>query len=376
MTVRHGERALQLSLWDTPAQLQQCVDEWTRHEQLWSDLHELERGARAGGFAGSTSKTLKGTVAGMLRDIGAASLVELFADRELAVDAIHVPARRRTRLDRLRALHDCARLLADGLPPNVKSWMREIEGGFAGRVRPRDHLLDIEVGGSRKAVRPPVPFGWLDGERLVAAASGGPFESCHARDAALVALHVASSLKPKEIRALSWPDVMSLSDVESAERYVVWSVESLRGHRGRPRYAAFHPLALDALGGYWRAAARPRGRPLFTRQRGRPVRLSDAHASDIVRDSARRAGLAGIDSRRLRDPFGRLLSICGVDDSKLRELLGLQRVGDVTVILAKQEELVTQQRARELLEIPGAHARAAEPTVLRARPSMEGASDR
>ena len=300
------------------------------------------------GLEASTARNLRGMLQAMMQQSGQAGPVDFVQRPQLVVRGLERFALASTRNAGFRSLHHFLRLFESEIGPQVgTACMAEIESAFAGRVAPKEHLVDLNLGGSTKRVRRRVPFTLVDAERLLAAVGRDRSAWRTERDETLVALHIWSGLPPHSIRNLRWESIAWEPEPDASLR-----VEAVV--RRRPATLLVGERAVSHLRAFWRANGQPASGPVLRRVPDTPFPVSDPAASYIVRTACERAGFGGIDRRHLRAPYALWLREQGWDSYVLAQLFGYRRSRDLLEAVRPVEELRAQIESSELLTLSAA----------------------
>ena len=311
---------------------------------------ELERFGERLAESGANADTIydrKGHLRAAVGASGAGSATWLIAHPATGARAVRQHGQRGSRQGRLRALISFAQC---SLPQAAAmDFVSAIERELPRRLRPRDGFLNIDVGGSSKLVRRRVPLLYDDGQRLVDAAAAIARRDCALRDAAWAAMHVWSTLRPMDILALDWDQVLALLEDAAQEAIgrVVFSVN------GRSVPSVVMPGAREALRAYWDSRGRPRVGAIFVSVRQPRSRLSSEYAAQLLKEAAHEAGFARLDRRLMRAPLvSYLRRVKGWGRLELRDACGLLAVKEINCILRLVDELTAQIQAAEATFIP------------------------
>lgn len=339
----HG---LQLALGSDAHEVAASGSAWAAGVELRNELDEyVRRVIRVIGNREATARTSSRVLAAMVRSAGAGSLRRFVLQPDAVVAALR-RGRREIQQDRHLAIDDYLELFHDDLSAGVEAACRSaIERAFGGRTRVRSDLVDRHFAGSTKQVRRRAPLTWLDGDRLISAASGIR-RSTARRDVGLMATHLRTSLAPNEILKLGWEDLVAVLDAR--DELTVASGPNATG----AREFAIHQDAVTTLRRLWIAAGQPPTGPVFTTARRPYRRLSPGHTASLVCHCAEASGLPHLDRRHLRWQFLWFLRQQGWSDLRLRDLFGYDRVAEVGRVLRRFEEAAAQRRSLELLVLP------------------------
>ena len=187
-----------------------------RPRRLRRQLGEFERRLVSAGRAPNAARTTRETLSGILRDARCRSLDQLDWEPQVLARLIQEPVQNGRRRARLLAFEDLIEVWPEIVPGDAAQRLEDALSTFGGRTVTYDHLADTDLGGSRKDVRRAVPFGWVEGGRLIEAAANGEFPQTNLRDAAKVVLHVRTTLRPKEIDSLNWQDLLEWMEGDEA----------------------------------------------------------------------------------------------------------------------------------------------------------------
>ena len=295
------------------------------------------------GLASSTARTLRRQLQAAVAAAGLPGPSAFVQDPDRVVAGIQRLATRDARLTLHRAIGYFLEMNAETLPPDTAARFEAALDKLPGRVAPKDHLVDRELGGSIKRVRRASPFTGLDAERLCRIASDTAPAARRARDGALVALNCWSGLAPGAFVELRWETVLpALASDDPFPRIAVT-------RNGRPYPIVLDRRAVTALERYWRASGEPARGAIF-RQANRAQRpMTVRGMSRVVMDYLAPAGVGGVDRRRLNAPFARALLDRGWDAKAVADAFGYRRVATLWRHVRPVEEAQAQLRSVEWL---------------------------
>ena len=317
---------------------------WFVRQHGQAELAAFERRLQTErGFASSTALTLRRQLQGAVAAAGLPGPSTFVQDPDRVVAGIQRLATRGARCTLHRAIGYFLAMHAETLPPDTAARVEAALDTLPGRVAPKDHLVDRELGGSVKRVRPAPSFTGLDAERLCRLVAETAPAARRDRDGALVALNCWSGLAPGAFVELRWEAVLpALASDDAFPRISV------------TRNGWQHPIVLDrravtALERYWRASGEPTGGAIF-RQANRGRRpMTVRGMSRVVMDYLGPAGLGGVDRRRLNAPFARALLDRGWDPKEVTDAFGYRRVATLWRHVRPVEEAQAQLRSVEWL---------------------------
>lgn len=339
-----GEEGRRLDLPDDRVAQQHDVAGRPARQRGWDELTAFEgRLRRERGLAASTAQTYRRQLQAAVAAAGLPSPSAFVQVPDRVVAAIACLATHDARLKLHLAIQYFLEMNAETLPPDTAAWCGVALDGFPARVAPKPHLVDRELGGSVKRVRPAPPFTAGDAERLFRIVEETAPAARRARDGALVALNCWSGFAPGYFVELRWEMVLPAftSDEDFAR------VPISKSNRTYP--IVVDRRAVTALESYWRASGEP-GRGAIFRQANRSRRPTTVpHMSRVVAGYLATAGLGGVDRRRLNAPFALALLDRGWDAKTLADAFGYRRAGTLWDHVRPVEEARAQRQSVEWL---------------------------
>ncbi len=229
------------------------------------------------------------------------------------------------------------------LPPGTAARLETALDEFPARVTARPDLMDRDLGGSVKRVRPAPPFTAADAERLFRIVEETAPDTRRARDRVLMTLHLWSGFAPRHLVELRWEGVLPTLTVDHEFPRVPTSI------RGREYPIVVHRRAIAALEQYWRASGEPPRGPIFLHTNRSGKSTTARYLGDVVKEYLADVQLSGVDRRRLNAPFAQALLDRDWDDKAVAEAFGYQRVRDLQEHVRSVEEAQAQRRSVEWL---------------------------
>ena len=317
---------------------------WFVRQHGQAELAAFERRLQTErGLAPSTALTLRRQLQGAVAAAGLPGPSPFVQDPDRVVAGIQRLATRGARCTLHRAIGYFLAMSAETLPPDTAVRVEAALDAFPGRVAPKPHLVDRELGGSVKRVRPAPPFTAGNAERLCRIVEDSASSARRARDGALVALNCWSGFAPGYFVELRWEAVLPALASDDRFPRVPFRI------KGRPFPIVVDRRAVTALERYWRASGEPARGVIFLQanRSRRPVTVD--YMSRAVAGYLAAAGLRGVDRRRLNAPFARALLDRGWDPKAVTDAFGYQRVATLREHVRPVEEAQAQLRSVEWL---------------------------
>ena len=325
--------------------LKECNDATALHGELDSVASYLRR---VRGVGRARVEALLAHLKAMVNAYRTGTVRRLASDAALAAEAALEPEGNDARKGRFNALQAYYEV-CPGLSAERDEWMRELDAIAGGRTRPRDDLLDLELGGSSKQQRLRAPLFWDAHERLIEAAGDIAPQRCADRDRALMSLHLRSSLKPADIDGLDWARVMPLFEqaLRTSDEVIACPLQLASGSRS----VAVHRSAAEHTLRHWHARGQPSSGALFVSSKhSKWERLARNTVSLLLRKVARHCDLPEWDRRWLRAGFAVWLRrIRGWDRWTLKEYFGYRYLASIDRLMRPVEEATSQARVGEFL---------------------------
>jgi integrase len=295
------------------------------------------------GLAASTAATRARTLDAALQQPDHDTLDGFLADPSALIAAIAAPRRGAARRARHLAIADAIAIRGAHLPAGAQeSFERALEAYFPGRLSPKQHLVDLDLGGDRRGVRGRLLLLPPEVERLIEA-----IDPLNTRDRALLATLCGSGLRPAEVLALDWDQLVAMEATGTTD---VWRIPRVGSGRDVP----LNRTARDRLFTWHRQAGELGSGPVFMRGYGRPRRLSVSHARYVVDNACDVAGLPVPDLRHLRLHFALVLERRGWRDEAIARGFGFKQTFNFRRAVEPFRELRAQLRAAEVLSLPSA----------------------
>ena len=334
----------QLSLFPDPDARPDESTGWTARQRGRQELADFEQRLQAeAGLAAASAADLRRQLQAAIDAAGEPRPSTFVQQPDRVIAGIKRRSTRPARLTLHRTIKYFLELNAAQLPPNTGARLETALEAFPGRVVPKPHLVDRDLGGSVKRVRRAPPFTAVDAERLChLVEETAPIRRC-GRDGALVALHCWSGFAPGKFGELRWEAMLGALASEDRFPRVPTAI------RGQPYPIVVDRRAVAALEAYWRRSGEPTRGPIFphTNRSGRPTTTN--HLGYVMGEYLAAAGLRGVDRRRLNAPFARLLLDQGWDAKAVAEAFGYQRLRSLQEKVRPLEEIRAQHQAGEWL---------------------------
>ena len=195
----------QLSLFPDPDARPDESTGWTARQRGRQELADFEQRLQAeAGLAAASAADLRRQLQAAIDAAGEPRPSTFVQQPDRVIAGIKRRSTRPARLTLHRTIKYFLELNAAQLPPNTGARLETALEAFPGRVVPKPHLVDRDLGGSVKRVRRAPPFTAVDAERLChLVEETAPIRRC-GRDGALVALHCWSGFAPGKFGELRW----------------------------------------------------------------------------------------------------------------------------------------------------------------------------
>jgi hypothetical protein len=281
-------------------------------------------------------------LARMVRLARASSVIELLLNPVAVVAAILDAKNRALRLQRHLVIQDAAEAFDIG-EAAARTLRETLSAAFPGRTDGCSWYVNSDPRGDTKETRLRPPLTWLHLDvRIKAALRFGDRRGTGARDAALFALHLYSSMPPTVVASLTWDRWRSRKHIGADLWLLPW--EGVRGFGGY----LVHAKALEWVERLWVRSGSPNSGQMFVKARGGPGPLEPRSVGWIFPQVQRSVGLAVIDRRHLRIPFAVMLTDRNLFELKLSRSFGFNSTRAFNDWLRPGYEALMQIKGAEL----------------------------